>query len=275
MASRPRLLRDSLPRRRPAWADLRDSSSEFLEGSPPPPAPVIDSQESYGRMGSMGSLDGGSRLSLQRQLEEAALLDSPARTIFSAPGAASSGSAPPGSALEARAPTLPLLEANEPPEALPGPGGAALSNAAETAAATMVAPPPARRRISFKRPPDSRTPVARAGGRTGAVRRRISFGNAAAGEETGVGGSRPLAEASEEDWQRRAEKRLAAVNAIKDTPEYRTLQVDRALGRGGAGAVPGTPDPDDRETSKRSWEAKVMQWRNAVKEWSAGSGNAS
>ena len=70
---------------------------------------------------------------------------------------------------------------------------------------------------------------------------------------------RPLAEASEEVWRRRAETRRTIVAAIKDSLDYRALQASRR---------PGTPDPNDRMTSKRSWETKVMQWRNALNELS-------
>ena len=69
-------------------------------------------------------------------------------------------------------------------------------------------------------------------------------------------GQRPLAEASEEDWRRREETRQAIVAAIKDSPDYRALQASRR---------PGTPDPNDRMTSKRNWETKVTQWRTALK----------
>jgi len=275
-SSKPSLLRDTLPRQRLSWADIRDSSSEQLpaEASPPPP-PVIDSQESYSRMFSMESVeDGGSRPSLQRQLERAALLaEAPGSSSQAAgrqvPGCSSTASASsralPGSALEARAPTLPFLDI---PEVL----SEQLGKTAPTGSRAEDAPAPAgtpssraagapsssgpRRRISWKRAPDARTP-------TSGKRPR---GGAAEGEEP-ARGQRPLAEASEEDWQRREEKRQAAVAAIKDSAEYRALQASRGQGRSTT-AVPGTPDANDRETSKRSWEAKVMQWRNALKEWS-------
>ena len=70
---------------------------------------------------------------------------------------------------------------------------------------------------------------------------------------------RGLADASEEDWQRRQETRRAIVASIKDSPEYLALQ---------ASCRPATPDPNDRTISKRSWETQVMRWRNALKDQS-------
>mmetsp|Transcript_121105 Transcript_121105/g.241237 ORF Transcript_121105/g.241237 Transcript_121105/m.241237 type:complete len:249 (-) Transcript_121105:169-915(-) len=80
----------------------------------------------------------------------------------------------------------------------------------------------------------------------------------------------PLPKASEKDWRRREEKRQAAVLAIKASLEYQELLSSRARGEPGVDVVPGTPDPIDHTTSKRAWEASVMQWRNALKEWGAG-----
>lgn len=79
-----------------------------------------------------------------------------------------------------------------------------------------------------------------------------------------------LPEASEEDWRRRQEKRQSAILSIKASREYQDLSKSRDCGEPGADAVPGTPDPTDHSTSKRTWEASVMKWRNALKEWSAG-----
>ena len=79
--------------------------------------------------------------------------------------------------------------------------------------------------------------------------------------------------ASEEDWQRRSEKRCAAIDAIKDSPEYRALQQDQEQGCS-HDAVPEAPDPDDRLTSKRRWEAKVMRWKHAIKQWYARKGGS-
>ena len=67
-----------------------------------------------------------------------------------------------------------------------------------------------------------------------------------------------------EDWQRRVEIRKAAVVSIKASVEYRSLQADREAGDD-MDAIPDTPNPHDREISKRSWEKKVMDWRNALR----------
>lgn len=263
---KPMLLRDRLPRQRRCWADLADSSNEQLptESAPPPP-PVIDSQESYSKLMSLESVEdvGGSRPSLHRQLQQAASLsEAPEHHSWAGAGW------PPGLA-EARAPTLPAFEAcaaaEAPPEAPPLP--AEIFRAASGCQPREPREPPraaVRRRISSKRPADPRTPLAG---------KRPRGGGAAEGEEAAARGQRPLAEASEEDWQRRAEKRQAAVAAIRDSEEYRVLWERRSQGDPRAANVPGTPDPNNRETSKRSWEAKVMQWRNALKEWYAEGGH--
>ena len=56
-------------------------------------------------------------------------------------------------------------------------------------------------------------------------------------------------------WPRRELKRQAAVAAVKGLAEYQELEASRAAGYE-AGAVPGTPDPRDRATSKRRWEKR-------------------
>ena len=66
-----------------------------------------------------------------------------------------------------------------------------------------------------------------------------------------------MAEAAEEDWQRRQETRRAIVAAIKASPDYLALPASRR---------PGTPDSNDRMMSKRAWETKVVQWRHDLEE---------
>ena len=68
-----------------------------------------------------------------------------------------------------------------------------------------------------------------------------------------------MAKASEEEWQRRQETRRAIVARIKASHDDLALPASRR---------PRTPDSNDRMMSKRSWETKVMQWRNALKELS-------
>ena len=57
----------------------------------------------------------------------------------------------------------------------------------------------------------------------------------------------------EEDWQRRIRHRRAAVTHIKCTPEYVAANAHSSR--------PRTPDPEDRNVSKRSWEKSVKAWR--------------
>jgi hypothetical protein len=118
----------------------------------------------------------------------------------------------------------------------------------------QTSPSPTRRRIMRKR--SHVDPAAQLNGK----RQRDSMPTEAA----------PLPEASEEDWRRREEKRQSAVLSIKALPEYIELRSKRARGEPGVDAVPGTPDPTDHTVSKRAWECRVMQWRNALKEWRAG-----
>ena len=69
--------------------------------------------------------------------------------------------------------------------------------------------------------------------------------------------------ASETDWHRRHAKRREAVRFIKSTTEYAELQA--WWFQSTAVAMPPTPNPNDRLLAKRSWEARVMQWRSHLK----------
>ena len=55
------------------------------------------------------------------------------------------------------------------------------------------------------------------------------------------------------NWQRRIRHRRAAVTHIKCTPEYVAANAHSSR--------PRTPDPEDRNVSKRSWEKSVKAWR--------------
>eukprot|EP00927_Polykrikos_kofoidii_P047662 TRINITY_DN41932_c0_g1_i1.p1 TRINITY_DN41932_c0_g1~~TRINITY_DN41932_c0_g1_i1.p1 ORF type:complete len:399 (+),score=79.17 TRINITY_DN41932_c0_g1_i1:99-1295(+) len=79
-------------------------------------------------------------------------------------------------------------------------------------------------------------------------------------------------EATEEDWQRRAQKRRNAVAITKASPEYnaflevRGRGMDRVVHRTCSDTTfvppaPQTPDPEDRSVSKRRWEEDVRRWR--------------
>lgn len=75
----------------------------------------------------------------------------------------------------------------------------------------------------------------------------------------------PMEVASEEEWQRRLDKRQAAVSIVKEGPEYVAY---RAAVRGGGGEVPRTPPATDRSVSKRTWEEMMGKWRSGLKQWS-------
>merc|ERR1712066_484912 len=64
--------------------------------------------------------------------------------------------------------------------------------------------------------------------------------------------------ASEAEWQTRESKRHAAIELVKKTEDY-----SRCLALGCQ--LPTAPDAADRSISKRSWEMKVMKFRDAVK----------
>lgn len=78
--------------------------------------------------------------------------------------------------------------------------------------------------------------------------------------------SRALPEASEEDWQRRLQKRHNIVAATKETPEYRAFSSASFRARR---AALRTPSPNDRSVSKRQWEEKIHKWRTALRNWNA------
>ena len=102
-------------------------------------------------------------------------------------------------------------------------------------------------------------------GRNGSVAAVASSGDGRVGREAQA--ALPP-EASEEDWQRRAEKRRAFVALIKATPEYQQFAQafaargpdERFLHENGAQA-PRTPDPADRTVSKRHWDQAARLWR--------------
>lgn len=78
---------------------------------------------------------------------------------------------------------------------------------------------------------------------------------------------------TEEDWQRRNQKRKNVIESIKSTPEYERMSESRRRSLAGIPA-PSTPDPDDRSISKRKWESLVIQWRGGVKQFTQPVGDA-
>ena len=66
-------------------------------------------------------------------------------------------------------------------------------------------------------------------------------------------------EVSEEQWARRIERRMRALELGKCTKEYRWYSEQKR-----EDSEPLTPDPTDRSLSKRTWKKGVTNWRNAV-----------
>lgn len=82
---------------------------------------------------------------------------------------------------------------------------------------------------------------------------------------TSAGSAAPAAEeVSEEDRQRRLQKRWNGVNAVRNSPDYKFL-----AGLWDQGVVIGPPaskhDPADERVSKRTWEKGMEQWRHEVR----------
>ena len=66
---------------------------------------------------------------------------------------------------------------------------------------------------------------------------------------------------SEEQWARRIDRRMRALELGKRTKEYRWYSEQKR-----EDSEPLTPDPTDRSVSKRTWKKFVTKWRNAVEQ---------
>lgn len=82
---------------------------------------------------------------------------------------------------------------------------------------------------------------------------------------------------SQDEWERRVEKRLSAVAMIKNSSEYqKMLERHCSAERSGTAStlmnLPKTPDPTDRTISKRTWETQLQLWRAAIKQWRSDEG---
>lgn len=64
----------------------------------------------------------------------------------------------------------------------------------------------------------------------------------------------------EAEWQRRCKKRLAAIEMIKASAEYKVAMLS-----GSIASRPRTPSPGDRSVTKRKWEQNVSNWRTALR----------
>lgn len=85
----------------------------------------------------------------------------------------------------------------------------------------------------------------------------------------------PALNASDQEWQRRAEKRLAIVAVTKDLPAYQACLARRQLRRerrqrSRSPSAPPTPDATDRDISKRTWEKLIADWRHHFKDTAPG-----
>mmetsp|Transcript_92725 Transcript_92725/g.177994 ORF Transcript_92725/g.177994 Transcript_92725/m.177994 type:complete len:281 (+) Transcript_92725:90-932(+) len=84
----------------------------------------------------------------------------------------------------------------------------------------------------------------------------VGHGQSKAIELTVELGRPALPRASEEQWQKRIQKRYAALAMVKDSAEYQDCPLT---------CRPRTPSPDDRSVSKRHWEEKMARWRCALR----------
>ena len=71
-------------------------------------------------------------------------------------------------------------------------------------------------------------------------------------------------EVSEQEWQRRHEKRTFQIALSKSTPWYEPMAFLRM--QGVYENAPRTPNAYDRWISKRKWEVEFMNWRHRVNE---------
>ena len=63
---------------------------------------------------------------------------------------------------------------------------------------------------------------------------------------------------TEADWQRRLSHRRAVVSYVKSTWEYKASAANSSR--------PPTPNPEDRNVSKRMWEKSIQTWRRDLKD---------
>lgn len=67
--------------------------------------------------------------------------------------------------------------------------------------------------------------------------------------------------------EERLTKRAKYVASIKATHGYQAYKASRERGEEVAIRAPGTPDAQDKTTSKRQWEEACRVWRNAIKQF--------
>ena len=73
--------------------------------------------------------------------------------------------------------------------------------------------------------------------------------------------NKTILQLGENSWQRKQQKREAAVTACKRSQEYHTWERMHVPLHG----VREEPDPTDPRIPKRTWEKQVRLWRNDIK----------
>ena len=70
---------------------------------------------------------------------------------------------------------------------------------------------------------------------------------------------------TDEDWSRRNKKRWNAIIKQKKKPYYIEALIQESVGSIDERERAMTPDPDNRDTPKRGWEASMKRWRRALR----------
>lgn len=261
-----------LPAKRPRWADICDSSDEDVESLLLPRAPVIDSQISYSRMDSFAE----SRSDLTRQVEETLDLKGTAASS-SGGGEGRAGVRTEDDGEDEFVPLAATRRQRMRSRARGNESSPTPLTPMAVAAATSAGPvslPAARSAAELAmEPPRMSSMVAAADVPARRIRQRGDGGDAVSATTTDAVtpsmGNERMPEVTEEVHQQRTSKRRHALLTIKATTDYMDYDLNRLDVRPCTLPRPRTPDPEDRTVSKRSWEAGVMRWRSALRQWSA------
>ena len=81
----------------------------------------------------------------------------------------------------------------------------------------------------------------------------------AARHQTGTKERRDSINDDDAEWKERLQKRIVCIELIKESGNYRTPW--KANTRE---PIPTTPNPYDRERSKRQWESNVLTWKKKL-----------
>lgn len=122
---------------------------------------------------------------------------------------------------------------------------------------------PAKRRIGRKRNQSATTPMAQAPMQK---HPRAGESSASINKCMAPNATCSLPKPSEKDWLRRIEKRKAAVVIVKASQQYKAYQQITSQTNLLDLHAPRTPDPTDRAMSKRQWEEEVRLWRLALRQ---------